>query len=335
MLSVVLQYGLMCLRCLYVPKSKKPETADSITLFPYNMLKFVESYGFIKQGSGPKCQDTFTIMPNFAQNMHFFAVYDGAGPQGHDVANRAETTMREHIEKSYKRLLTLKKDEEYTKFLQESFKIIQNDLEAAKLDYAHSKSGACCSCMLISGNMVYLANVGNCRTVLGTTKTDGARVSVDVSYDHTLENQRERERLNRASAKIGRGPPSSKDKILGPERIWYSDEGPGVTVTRMLGTNKFGIIPEPEISAFEIKGGDKFLVLGSDGLWDVLESKEVVDFVGSAQEKKNVSEDLVTRARKLWEGDYGAADFKFVGDNVKQKSPDDIAVVIVYLNYFK
>lgn len=325
----------MCLRCLYVPKGKNNEDRDSIQLFPRNMLKFVESYGFIKQGSGSKCQDTFTIMPNFAQNTHFFGVYDGAGPQGHEVANRVETTMRGHIEKSYKRLISFKKDEDYKKFLQESFKVIQEDLEASKLDYNNTKSGACCLCMLISGNMVYLANVGNCRGVLCTTKKEGIKVPVDISYDHTLENLRERDRCLRAGAKIGPSPPSGKQKVLGPERIWNNDDGPGVTTTRMVGVNNFGIIGDPEIVSFEIKGADKFLVLGSDGLWDVLGSKDVVDFVCSAEEKKNVSEDLVTRARKVWEGEYGNSEFKFVGDNVNQRCPDDISVVIVYLNHFK
>jgi len=325
----------MCLRCLYVPKEKKLEVQDPMQLLPRNLLKPVEAYGVIKQGAGPKCQDTFTIMPNLTQNTHFFAVYDGAGPQGHEIANRVELKMREYVERSYKRLSTLVKDEDYRKFLQESFKVIQNDLETSKLDYTHTKSGACCTTLLVCGNMVYLANVGNCRAVLCTSKKEGNRVPIDISYDHTLDNQREKERCLRAGAKIGQTPPSGKETALGPERIWYNEEGPGITATRMLGYNKHGIIPEPEIVSFEIETQDKFLVLGSDGLWDVLESKEVVDFVSSAEIRKNVSEDLVTSARRLWESDYGSQEFKFVGDNIKQKSPDDISVVIVYLNHPK
>jgi len=321
----------MCLRCLYVSKDKAEDRRSSAVI-TLKSTKLIESYGAIKQGSGAKCQDTFTIMPNLTQNTHFFSVYDGSGPLGYDVANKTESLMRGYIEKSYKRLETLKKSDEIKNYLKEAFKAVQEELETLKLSYDNTKSATSCVCCLVYGNTAFIANVGNCRAALSTTKRDGKRIPIDLSHDHTLDSKREKERCVREGIKISVGAPSSKTSILGPERLWFNDEGPGFTTTRALGCNKNGIIPDAEIVSFDIKDGDNFLVLGTDGLWDVLKSKDVLDIIDGIEQRKNASEELVKQARKVWETEYGNNEYKFVGDDISIKSPDDISVVLVYLN---
>lgn len=47
------------------------------------------------------------------------------------------------------------------------------------------------------------------------------------------------------------------------------------------------IISEPEISVFDISPEDRFLVMGSDGLWDELNQRDIARIVGeNAGEKK-------------------------------------------------
>lgn len=53
-------------------------------------------------------------------------------------------------------------------------------------------------------------------------------------------------------------------------------------MTRTLGdlqAKKIGLISEPEIQHIELQRGDKFIVIGSDGIWDVMQSAEVCGFV--------------------------------------------------------
>jgi hypothetical protein len=38
-------------------------------------------------------------------------------------------------------------------------------------------------------------------------------------------------------------------------------------------------VAEPEITTTEIVSGDQFVVIASDGLWDVFTSQEAIDFV--------------------------------------------------------
>ncbi len=60
---------------------------------------------------------------------------------------------------------------------------------------------------------------------------------------------------------------------VGPYRIWADDEGPGIAMSRTLGdlqAKKIGLISEPEIQHIELNKQDKFIVIGSDGVWDVM-----------------------------------------------------------------
>ena len=63
--------------------------------------------------------------------------------------------------------------------------------------------------------------------------------------------------------------------------MWADEEGPGIAMTRTLGdlqAKKIGLISEPEIQHLELqrteKIHDKFIVIGSDGVWDVMTSAE-------------------------------------------------------------
>ena len=71
-------------------------------------------------------------------------------------------------------------------------------------------------------------------------------------------------------------------QAIGPYRVWADDEGPGIAMTRTLGdlqAKKIGLISDPEVKHIELKPGDRFIVVASDGLWDVMNSAEVVGFI--------------------------------------------------------
>ena len=52
-----------------------------------------------------------------------------------------------------------------------------------------------------------------------------------------------------------------------------------------------GVISEPEITAYRLKLGDKFVIVASDGIWEFITSEEAVRIVGTIYaKKKNVEE---------------------------------------------
>lgn len=107
------------------------------------------------------------------------------------------------------------------------------------------------------------------------------KLAIELSYDHKPTRQEEKDRILRCGGKIEKlihdGQP------VGPYRVWADDEGPGIAMTRTLGdlqAKKIGLISEPEIQHIELQPKfDKFIVIGSDGLWDVMNSAEVCGFV--------------------------------------------------------
>ena len=55
-------------------------------------------------------------------------------------------------------------------------------------------------------------------------------------------------------------------------------DSPGLAMTRSLGDKvgrEAGIIHVPEVLQFEIEEDDKFIVIGSDGIWEYLQNDKV------------------------------------------------------------
>ena len=97
------------------------------------------------------------------------------------------------------------------------------------------------------------------------------------------------------------------DKEVGPYRVWKAEEDiPGIAITRSFGdliAHKIGVSAEPEVTSKEIEGDDKFIVMGSDGVWDVMSSAEAVGFILSLPEieKETASEKMVAECRERWD----------------------------------
>ena len=155
-------------------------------------------------------------------------------------------------------------------------------MEGKQQDYW--QSGTCCIAVLKIEGRIYAANVGDSRAVLCTSrqlshaKKSGAEIcAFELSTDHKPNRQIEKERIIKAGGKIDRD-----EKSQGPYRIWADDEGPGLAVARTLGDlhgHKIGISSDPEVEVWDVDGNDVFVVIGSDGVWDVISSAEAVGFI--------------------------------------------------------
>jgi serine/threonine protein phosphatase PrpC len=60
---------------------------------------------------------------------------------------------------------------------------------------------------------------------------------------------------------------------------------------------------QPDIEAVEIKAGDRFVIIGTQELWQVMTSWEAVQLVAGLLPHKRTSlcESLITEAQKRWE----------------------------------
>jgi len=320
-------------------KKKKKNEHYKIELSHLNPLKEVKMFGYFKMGSGPKkteCQDSLCMMDRFSDDCFFFAVYDGHGASGKEASHAANDHIQNYFEKNIKKIKQLNSDMKKEEFFAQAFYTAEEKLKASGIDY--SNSGTCCISVFIQRNKAFVANIGDSRCVLGrvTTKEKSA---IELSNDHKPTRPDERNRILKSGGKIER---FAHDGVpVGPYRVWADEEGPGIAMTRSVGdllSKKIGLICEPEIECIELTPNDKFLVIGSDGLWDVMGSTEVVGFVLQHEHKESVAEALVLEARSRWEemgktnkrsGDAGIGDVPFM-----KFGCDDITAVVAYLTFF-
>ncbi len=320
-------------------KKKKKNLHYRIELAHLNPLKEVKMFGYSKMGAGPKkseCQDSICMMERFAEDCDFLAIYDGHGASGKEASQAANDYIQTFLEKNVKKLKALSSDRKKEEFLRTAFQTTEEKLKASGIDY--NNSGTCCVSVLIQRNKAYIANLGDSRAVMGRV-TPKEKSAIELSNDHKPTREDERIRILKHGGKIER---LVQDGIpIGPHRVWLDEEGPGIAMTRSIGdifSKKIGLISDPEIECIELTPNDKFIVIGSDGLWDVMGSTEVVGFILQYSGKEGVAEALVSEARSRWEEngkikkrtiDIGIGDVPYV-----KFGCDDISAVVAYLTFY-
>ena len=131
--------------------------------------------------------------------------------------------------------------------------------------------------MLQIDQEMFIMNVGDSRCIM--CNVEGGEISaMEMSTDHKPFHPAEKERIEKAGGEI-----MPKEGTSGPLRVWKRDEeSPGLAVTRTLGDllgHSIGISAEPDIEYWKVMNDDYFLVIASDGIWDVMNSGEVVGFL--------------------------------------------------------
>lgn len=223
-------------------------------------------------------------------------------------------------------------------------------------------SGACALVTYIEDQHLYVANAGDCRAVLGSLKPDGSWLATPLSIDHTAANPDEVARIH--SEHPGENFVIKNGRLLGqlqPLRsfgdIQYKWDK--VTHSHVL-TQVYGgpIVPpsmyrtppyltaKPVITHHHLQPHDKFLILATDGLWDVLSNEQAVGLV--ADFLKHQSKDNVTAgegellehnaATHLIRHALGGNDHSFVAqmllvpEQYRRMWRDDITVTVVFFN---
>ena len=229
--------------------------------------------------------------------VHAFGVCDGHGQYGLEVSKFVVQTFPLVMEKDPELMV----DPE--KAIIASLISVDYDLSQTAIDV--NFSGTTTVVILIHQHTIFCGNIGDSRAFLGH-KTGTSWRALPLSRDHKPSEPDEAARIKEWNGRIE--PYFDKDrKPLGPLRVWLPDEDiPGLAMTRSIGDHiaaMAGVTSQPEIKKHELEEDDKFLVMGSDGLFEFLSNEEILDLTIPFAESKNARgavEKLVQSAELRW-----------------------------------
>ncbi|RZC81631.1 hypothetical protein C5167_044195 [Papaver somniferum] len=135
----------------------------------------------------------------------------------------------------------------------------------------------------IVGDNIFISNVGDSRAVLATASNDGTLVPVQLTMDFK---------------------PNLPHDEPGVHRVWLpAEEKPGLAMSRALRdfcVKDFGVISVPEVTQRSITSKDQFIILATDGVWDVISNQEAVQIVSSTPDKRKAAKRIVECAARAW-----------------------------------
>lgn len=210
------------------------------------------------QGWRSSMEDAHVVLPEFNKEDHagLFAVFDGHG--GAKCAQLCQAVLPITSQKNYSST---------TKSI--DFNKMYLDLDVSLKAKMTDTSGSTAVSVLVTDSQVTCASVGDSRAVL--CRANGS--AVNLSDDHKPENADERARIEAAGGHVADNRVNGElamSRALGD--FQYKSKAD-------LAVDKQLVVPTPDIVSVPREKGDKFLILGCDGIFDVLSNQEAIDFV--------------------------------------------------------
>lgn len=229
----------------------------------------------------------------------FFAVFDGHGGYRasqfasrylHELfmkhlSNDSKTDQAKKVTKQANKQANLNHPDDVTAPLSPRAALEHSFLELDRLWLESAAlnqwdDGSTCVAVYIHDGTLYVANVGDSRAVLVTSSGAG----IDLSSDHKPSRVDEKDRI----------------ESLGGRIIHYGTwrvEGV-LAVTRAIGDRKLKryVTALPELKVRPLSSSDSYLILASDGVWDVLTSQQAAQIVQQSANVKQAAINLTQAA---------------------------------------
>ncbi|KAG8099646.1 hypothetical protein GUJ93_ZPchr0013g36654 [Zizania palustris] len=276
---------------------------------------------YTQQGRKGINQDAMLVWDGFGgeEDGVLCGVFDGHGPHGHVVSRRVRDTMPLRLMSAVRANGLDMPAAAWRKAFARAYKEMDKDLRShPTLDCFCSGSTAVT--VLKLGSNLYMANIGDSRAVLGSMEATGdGIVAVQLTVDLKPDVPSEAERIKKCRGRVF----ALQDEPEVP-RVWLPyDDAPGLAMARAFGDfclKDYGVISVPEFFHLSLTETDQFVILASDGVWDVLSNQEAVDIVSSSPTRSKAAKSLVEAATREWKTKYPTSRI------------DDCAVICLYLD---
>ncbi|KDP36768.1 hypothetical protein JCGZ_08059 [Jatropha curcas] len=227
---------------------------------------------------------------NFPTPAAFYGVFDGHG--GTDAASFVRNNiLRFIVEDSHFPICV-------EKAIQSAF--VKADYAFADDSELDISSGTTALTALIFGRTLIIANAGDCRAVLGKRGR-----AIEISKDHKPNCTSERLRIEKLGGVIYDGYLNGQLSVARAIGDWHM-KGPKGSACPLSA--------EPELQERNLTEDDEFLILGCDGLWDVMSSQCAV---------------TIARKELMLHNDPERCSRELVREALKRNTCDNVTVVVV------
>ncbi|KAL3642535.1 hypothetical protein CASFOL_013350 [Castilleja foliolosa] len=208
--------------------------------------------------------------------------------------------------------------------------------------------GTCCLVGVICDGLLYIANAGDSRVVLGRTGKAVRGVSaIQLSVEHNANIDSVRDELRSLH-------PDDSQIVVLKHKVWRVKGI--IQISRSIGDaylkrSEFNREPllakfrlpepfskpilsaEPSMLVHKLNPDDQFLIFASDGLWEHLSNQEAVDIVNH-HPRNGIARKLVKAALRVAakKREMRYSDLKKIDRGVRRHFHDDITVVVVFID---
>ena len=209
-------------------------------------------------------EDIGVTLPNLTNDYKtsLFGIFDGHG--GNDVVKYIKDRVPEIIKNYIKDLCPIEKC-----FIN-SFNKIDEELKFYDSEY----TGSTATIVIFQDNKIYCANVGDSRAYIVYDN-----YIKQITVDHKCSVPSEAERIINMGGKI------TKNRVQGQ-----------LVLSRSLGDlycKKYGVSNVPDISTNKIDYNVKYVVIASDGVWDVVDENTVLNMSKKGKNAEQFCKELV------------------------------------------
>ncbi|XP_016507715.2 putative protein phosphatase 2C 72 [Nicotiana tabacum] len=270
---------------------------------------------YSQQGCKGLNQDSAILYQGYGvENGVFSGVFDGHGENGQIVSklvmNKLPSLLLKHIlslpkitspKQNVKEVDESAKNKNFNKWKEaflSSFKVVDKEIKCLeKLDC--SCSGTTAVVAIRQDDDLIIANLGDSRAVLGRKTEEGTIEPVPLTTDLKPSLPSEAERIRNCGGRV-----LALEKEPHIQRVWLPNEdAPGLAMSRAFGDfmlKNYGIISRPDVSYHHLSSNDQFLVLATDGVWDVLSNDQVVSIVCSTNDGAAAAKAVVEASIDAW-----------------------------------
>eukprot|EP00249_Psilotum_nudum_P019013 c27063_g1_i1 orf=494-2260(+) len=211
--------------------------------------------------------------------------------------------------------------------------------------------GSCVLVVLLHGQVLYTLNLGDSRAVLATGQERGGRDAtkflhaVQLTESHVLEEEKEKQRILAEHpddpSTIVAGRVKGKLKLTRAFGAGYlkkaklNDALMGILRVQDLFSPPY-ISSQPSLNMHKVSKFDRFMVIGSDGLFDFFSNQEVVEYVDryiseklSSDPAKYMLEQLLLRAAE--NAGMTVEQLKDIPSGRRRRYHDDVTIIVIIL----